>query len=149
MVADTAELERALEYPWERWTVFLHPTRGQFVERDYSGPARISGFAGTGKTIAALHRAVFLARHDKAAQVLLTTFSSTLANALKVRLERLAGNEPDITNRIRLGPMTGVSYDLYAARYGKPNIVSDELLRSLLRDAGGGARPAIGSSRSS
>ena len=32
------------------------------VERDYNGPARVSGSAGTGKTIVALHRAVFLAR---------------------------------------------------------------------------------------
>ena len=48
--------------PWEKWTVFLHPAQRQLVERDYSGPARVSGSAGTGKTIVALHRAVFLAR---------------------------------------------------------------------------------------
>ena len=35
---------------------------GELVERDFSGPARVSGSAGTGKTIVALHRAVFLAR---------------------------------------------------------------------------------------
>lgn len=44
------ELERALEYPWEKWTVFLHPAQRQLVERDYNGPARASGSAGTGKT---------------------------------------------------------------------------------------------------
>ena len=54
------ELERALEYPWDKWTVFLHPAQRQWVERDYGGPARVSGSAGTGKTIVALHRAVFL-----------------------------------------------------------------------------------------
>ena len=91
VVADSAELERALDYPWEKWTVFLHPAQRQFVERDYTGPARISGSAGTGKTIVALHRAVFLARRDTAARVLLTTFSGAPANALKLRLERLAG----------------------------------------------------------
>ena len=61
-MSNVEELERALDYPWEKWTVFLHPAQRQLVERDYSGPARVSGSAGTGKTIVALHRAVFLAR---------------------------------------------------------------------------------------
>ena len=50
------ELERALEYPWEKWIVFLHPAQRQMVEKDYGGPARVSGSAGTGKTIVALHQ---------------------------------------------------------------------------------------------
>jgi hypothetical protein len=62
LLTDIEELERALDYPWEKWTVFLHPAQRQFVERDYNGPARISGSAGTGKTIVALHRAVLLAK---------------------------------------------------------------------------------------
>ena len=59
---DVEELERALNYPWEKWTIFLHPTQRQVIEKDYSGPSRVSGSAGTGKTIVAIHRAVFLAR---------------------------------------------------------------------------------------
>lgn len=59
---DVEELSRALDYPWEKWTVFLHPAQRQLVEKDYNGPARVSGSAGTGKTIVALHRAVFLTR---------------------------------------------------------------------------------------
>ena len=62
VVTNVEELERALEYPWEKWTVFLHPAQREMVERDYGGPARVSGSAGTGKTIVALHRAVYLAR---------------------------------------------------------------------------------------
>jgi hypothetical protein len=91
VVASTEELARALDYPWEKWTVFLHSAQRRFVERSYTGPARISGSAGTGKTTVALHRAVFLARRDPAARVLLTTFSDTLASALKIRLYHLAG----------------------------------------------------------
>ncbi len=63
-MSDVEELERALEYPWDKWTIFLHPAQRQWVERDYSGPARVSGSAGTGKTIVALHRAVLLARKN-------------------------------------------------------------------------------------
>ncbi len=75
LLTDVEELERALDYPWEKWTVFLHPAQRQFVERDYNGPARIAGSAGTGKTIVALHRAVLLAKRHPSARILLTTFS--------------------------------------------------------------------------
>ena len=61
-IEDSDQLARALDYPWEKWAVFLHPEQREIVEKDFSGPARISGSAGTGKTIVALHRAVYLAR---------------------------------------------------------------------------------------
>ncbi len=61
VLTNVEELERALDFPWEKWTVFLHPAQRQFVERRANGPTRIAGSAGTGKTIVALHRAVFLA----------------------------------------------------------------------------------------
>jgi hypothetical protein len=50
------ELERALDYPWEKWTVFLHPAQEQLVRSEFNGPARVAGSAGTGKTIVTLHR---------------------------------------------------------------------------------------------
>src|SRR6266550_1239234 len=49
------ELERALDYPWDKWMTFLHPAQRALVERDYRGAARVAGSAGTGKTIVALH----------------------------------------------------------------------------------------------
>ena len=62
LMEDADELERALDYPWEQWTIFLHPAQRATVEREYNGPARVTGSAGTGKTVVALHRAVHLAR---------------------------------------------------------------------------------------
>src|SRR5439155_26088638 len=100
MMADVEELARALEYPWERWTVFLHPAQRELVEGRFGGPARISGSAGTGKTVVALHRAVYLARANPEARILLTTFSETLANALRTKLARLIGTEPRLRERI-------------------------------------------------
>ena len=88
VVTNVEELQHALDFPWEKWTVFLHPEQRQWVERDYAGPARVSGSAGTGKTIVALHRAAHLARTHPEARVLLTTFSDTLANALHTKLKR-------------------------------------------------------------
>ena len=89
VMTNVEELQRALDFPWEKWTVFLHPEQRQWVERDYTGPARVSGSAGTGKTIVALHRAAHLARTHPDARVLLTTFSDTLAHALHTKLKRL------------------------------------------------------------
>src|SRR5690606_34532415 len=75
VLQDADELARAMDFPWDKWSVFLHPTQKQWVERDYSGLVRISGSAGTGKTVVALHRAVYVTRQDSENRVLLTTFS--------------------------------------------------------------------------
>ena len=44
VMSNVEELERALDFPWEKWTVFLHPEQRELVERDYAGPARVVGF---------------------------------------------------------------------------------------------------------
>ncbi len=135
VLTNVEELERALDYPWEKWAVFLHPAQRRLVERDYNGPARISGSAGTGKTIVALHRAVAVARRHPQAHVLLTTFSKALANALRIRLRTLTGNEPDIADRIAVHPVTGIGYELYTTAFGQPNIAPPTLIEALLGQA--------------
>jgi superfamily I DNA/RNA helicase/mRNA-degrading endonuclease RelE of RelBE toxin-antitoxin system len=135
VMANVEELERALEFPWDRWTVFLHPAQRQLVERDYTGPARVSGSAGTGKTIVALHRAVFLARANPDARVLLTTFSETLANAMRIRLRRLISNEPRLAERLEVHAIDQIGERLFAANKGTTKIVSDEDLRALVATA--------------
>lgn len=100
VMSNIEELQAALEFPWEKWTVFLHPEQRQWVERDYNGPARVSGSAGTGKTIVALHRAAYLARTHPDARVLLCTYSDTLAHALRAKLGRLLTREPRLGERI-------------------------------------------------
>lgn len=129
------ELARALDYPWEKWTVFLHPAQRALVDKSYGGPVRVSGSAGTGKTVVALHRAVALARREPQARVLLTTFSDPLAAALAVKLERLCGNEPSLTSRITVRALPGVAADLYAALFGPPVIAAPETVRDLLAAA--------------
>lgn len=131
------ELERALEYPWEKWTIFLHPAQKQLVERDYNGPARIAGSAGTGKTIVALHRAVFIARANPDARVLLTTFSETLANALRTKLRRLISNEPRIGERLEVYAMNAIGQRLYELNFGRINIASREIIQKLIEKASG------------
>ncbi len=135
VMADVEALERALDYPWEKWTVFLHPAQRQLVEREYSGSARVAGSAGTGKTIVALHRAVHLARAHPESRVLLATFSDALATALRTRLRRLIGNEPTIAERLEVHSMSGIGRRLYTANVGRLNLATDEVIRELLRQA--------------
>jgi hypothetical protein len=135
VMTNVEELQRALEYPWEKWTVFLHPAQRGVVERPYNGPARVAGSAGTGKTIVALHRAVHLARTHPKAKVLLTTFSDPLANALRRRLERLVGNEADVFDRITVRAIDAVGAQLYQDWFGQPQIAGESEIDSLIREA--------------
>ncbi|MGH7095682.1 MAG: UvrD-helicase domain-containing protein, partial [Stellaceae bacterium] len=135
VITNIEELERALDYPWDKWAVFLHPAQRRLVERGYSGPARVSGSAGTGKTIVALHRTVGLARRHTGARVLLATFSKALANVLRLRLRTLTANETAVANRIAVHPVNGIAYDLHTAAFGQPNIAPPALIESLLREA--------------
>jgi len=131
------ELQRALNYPWEKWTVFLHPAQRQWVEQEYTGPARVSGSAGTGKTIVALHRAVFLARTNPDARVLLTTFSEILANALRTKLRRLISNEPRLAERLEVHSIDAIGERLFRSHPGQPQIVSRVKVLELLKAAAG------------
>lgn len=135
VMTNVDELQQALDFPWEKWTVFLHPEQRQLVERDYNGPARVSGSAGTGKTIVALHRAAYLARTHPNARVLLTTFSSTLASALHTKLKRLISNEPRLAERIDVYSLNAIGIRLYKAHIGAPTIASREIVSKLLNDA--------------
>ena len=135
VMTNVEELERALEYPWEKWTVFLHPAQRQWVERDYSGPARVAGSAGTGKTIVALHRAVFLARAHSDARVLLTTFSESLANALRTKLRRLICNEPRLGERLEVHAMDAIGRRLYELNVEKLRIASPNMVRQAIAEA--------------
>ena len=137
IMKDVQELERALDFPWEKWTVFLHPAQREIVERDYTGPARVSGSAGTGKTIVALHRAVFLARSNPDSRVLLTTFSETLANALRTKLRRLISNEPRLGERIEVHAINAIGHRLYELNLGKPKMASRDVIKKFLQEAAG------------
>ena len=132
LMENADELERALEFPWEKWTVFLHPAQRRVVEAAYSGPARVSGSAGTGKTIVVLHRAVHLARSNPDARVLLATFSDTLASALRVRLGRLVHNQTSIAERLEVNSVGGIGRRLYEANFGAATLVTEDEVRALI-----------------
>ena len=131
------ELQRALEFPWEKWTIFLHPEQQDLGEKRYSGPARISGSAGTGKTVVALHRAAYLTRSNPDVRVLLTTFSDALANSLRAKLRLLISNEPRLGERLEVHSMDAIGRRLYESNLGKIELAPREVLRRLLEESAG------------
>lgn len=136
VVENAAELEAALDYPWEKWTVFLHPSQRALIDADFDGPARVVGSAGTGKTIVAVHRAVRFAQSDPSARVLLTTFSRPLASALERKVLTLLGPQASIVPRIRVASFNDVADELYQLATGRrPHVASDEQVRVVVEKA--------------
>jgi len=135
VMTDLEELKQALDEPWEKWAIFLHPAQRQFVTRDFNGPARVSGSAGTGKTVVALHRAVNLARRDPQAHVLLATFSSELAMMLRTKIGRLVGGDAKLAERIDVQFLDYVGRRLYELQFGKKNIPAEQDIREALVNA--------------
>lgn len=134
LIQTSEELLKALDAPWDKWTVFLHPDQRKLVEQKCSGPFRVSGSAGTGKTIVALHRAVFLLKSNPESRVLLTTFSETLANALRDRLKKLLVGSPMLGDRIDIFAFNEVALNLYSRLKNKKKIISQDVVLGLIEE---------------
>ena len=129
------ELAQALEFPWEKWAVFLHPSQEDLVARNYNGPARVSGSAGTGKTVVALHRTAYLSHTNSKAHVLLTTFSDALANLLRVKLERLVHRELEADDIIVVESLDSLGLRLYAQEIGPATLAKRDQVEKVIREA--------------
>lgn len=93
VVSDDESLAAILNAPLSQWRVFLHPTQAKLAVGDRSGPVRVLGGAGTGKTVLAMHRARWLAENRTPAgkKVLFTTFTKNLATDIDQNLKTLCG----------------------------------------------------------
>ena len=99
VVDNEEELKRMLDAPQAKWRVFLHPSQRRLVDRDWNGPVRVLGGAGTGKTVVAMHRAKWLARHRAQltdGKVLFLTFTANLAADLHRNLRELITHPEDL-----------------------------------------------------
>jgi len=96
VVDDDAVLAAMLDAPLEKWRIFLHPSQRQLVEKDWKGPVRVLGGAGTGKSVVAMHRAAYLAEkvfNEPGGRILFTTFTRNLAADTQANLARLCSAE--------------------------------------------------------
>ncbi|WP_425307412.1 3'-5' exonuclease [Ammonicoccus fulvus] len=110
------ELRQAVEAgDFGAWRVWLHPTQRRLVVADYKGPYRLAGGAGTGKTVVLVHRARRLWRADESRRVLLTTFTTNLAEGIAEQLALLDSGVP-ITDQPGQSGVCVVGIDALAAR---------------------------------
>ncbi len=132
------ELEQALEYPLERWRLFLHPSQQAIVHRRFDGPALVSGGAGTGKTVVGLHRAYYLAKHVFTAptdRILLTTFTINLAENLSTLMDSLCGSDQATRKRIEVIHVHSLAARLRRSVGEQFAILEDHLARTLMAEA--------------
>lgn len=94
IVDDDEAMMAIMNAPLAQWRVFLHPTQQKLASGDRSGPVRVLGGAGTGKTVLAMHRAKWLAEHrtPDGKKVLFTTFTRNLAADIEQNLRTLCSS---------------------------------------------------------
>lgn len=95
VVVDDEALIAIMNAPLAQWRVFLHPSQQKLAVGKRSGPVRVLGGAGTGKTVVAMHRAKWLAENvtSPGKKVLFTTFTKNLAIDIEDNLKTLCGAE--------------------------------------------------------
>ncbi|WP_327047840.1 AAA family ATPase [Microbispora sp. NBC_01189] len=134
--ADAAELERIVAQP--HWCTFLYPPQHTYANWPaYDEPVLITGGAGTGKTVIALHRAALLAR-AATGPILLVTFSQGLATELSARLDMMVGDEL-VRKRVEVGNVDRIAHRIVAEAEGRaPALVSSDDLAGLWQEAAAG-----------
>lgn len=136
-VVDSAdEVRQALEAGWHKWIVFLHPDQRALASKSWSGPLKVGGAAGTGKTVVALHRARYLLSADSEAQVLLTTYSRTLAARLEQHARLLIPEGSSDDRRLSVVNIHRLARDLWTELRGtSPRIADDRAVQAAVERA--------------
>lgn len=134
IVDSDEELQQILAAPLEKWRVYLHPSQRKLVDGSWNGPVRVTGGAGTGKTVVAMHRAVWLVRNSLQAnrKVLFLTYNTNLAGDIAENLKKIT--TPEEHSRIEV-----INIDAWVSRYLKDmrytsRIVMDNQLDDLWSD---------------
>ena len=127
----------------EKWKYYLHPSQRKLVSTNFKGSVKVSGGAGTGKTVAALHRLKYLVNNKETEeQILFTTFTKALteniihlAKGLNINLSKVTISNIDKLVREMIIDYNVLPYgfkvfELDAIK--KPNEIWEEILSSEL-----------------
>lgn len=128
VVENEKELSSMLNAPLEQWRVFLHPTQRKIVQRNWSGPVRVLGGAGTGKTVVAMHRAKYLAEKvfkQPSDRILFTTYTANLAADIADNLSKIC--TPEDLQRIEVKNIDGWVFDFLKQRGYRRNLILEPL----------------------
>jgi hypothetical protein len=125
LVENEEALKDILESSLEEWRVFLHPYQRKLVNWKTKGPMKITGAAGTGKTVALIHRAIQLARKLRVAsdKVLITTFTTNLSYTIRHSVEKLA---PDVSSKIDVTNLHSLARTICSRAGWKGRVAQDE-----------------------
>lgn len=99
---------------FDKWMAFLHPSQTKYVNRSFKGAFKLTGGAGTGKTVVALHRMKWLAgKYDKT-KILYLTFTNALSDNISVLKKKIGCHSSFCENKNidSLLNKLGYSYDL-------------------------------------
>ena len=134
LVAGQEELRAILNEPLAQWRIYLHPSQSRMANRPrYNGPARVTGGAGTGKTVVAIHRAARLAANldDRSGKpILFTTFTRNLADAIEQDLRQLGGS--DLLDVVEVRNVDRLSYRIVQeAEGGTPRLANNSEVQGM------------------
>ncbi len=134
-IESVEKLEQVLSEPLQKWRIFLHPSQQRLISADFNGPVLVLGGPGTGKTVVAMHRARYLAKHvytGDSDKILVTTFTKNLAEDLERNLKELCGDE---FKRIQVTNLHAWFASYTQRQRGYPRIASRREVKTSLEDA--------------
>ncbi|MCG7320842.1 UvrD-helicase domain-containing protein [Arsenicicoccus bolidensis] len=144
-VKDDADLRQIIEAGnFGAWRLYLHPEQRKYVDTDYKGAFRLSGGAGTGKTVVAVHRARRLAASNPGARVLLTTYTRNLAEDLSASLLRL---DDQLAPQQHLGESGVIVRGIDAVAWAVVQRAGDSIEPAVAEVLGEGRKSVLGGSR--
>lgn len=134
-ITDDDELEKIIEEGMDKWQIFLHPSQRKLVDSNYNGTIKVSGSAGTGKTVAALHRLKRLAQNPNA-NVLFTTYTNALRNNLVSIIQKLniPNNKYTLNNIDKVLREVATTYSVLPIDYKVLDYMGDDKSKELWRD---------------
>ena len=130
VVQDDQAMQAIMNAPLAQWRIFLHPTQHKLAMGDRSGPVRVLGGAGTGKTVLAMHRAKWLAEHRTldGQKVLVTTFTKNLALDIEDNLKSMCNKESMAKIEVR-------NLDAWVHAYMRSNKLEHRIVYGRSKDA--------------
>lgn len=124
-ISTPEDYKHYLTAPLEAWRIYLHPEQKRLSEKNFSGPAKVTGGAGTGKTVTAMHRAKWLAENlPDGKKILITTYTKNLAEDISENLDRLIQDKA-IRDRIEIGHLDSWAVNWFNAHQHSEHIFYD------------------------
>lgn len=139
VTTNDTELVELLSGDFEAWRTFLHPTQRAVAYRPvFNGPAKVTGGAGTGKTVVAMHRARFLAQElfesgDTTSRILVATYTTSLADNLDRTLRGFCS--PEQYRRVQVATVDSFARQTLTAAKVKVRPVQSDTLRDMTDQA--------------